>query len=275
MREWFVKQECDLFKYRFEHEPLEEKKKFLEHLNLNWKMVRERERERVIFSCLTCFSLQLSNEEKEAMRRELEICSRSKKLTMSFQDYVTNETFFEVDFEKVPQMVSSRGVYIKRGKAYVPMADQVNIVMLEYKSYLRRALESISKLLPRLEEDDRLRPILQNVEKQYVGLNYNDLSASSGTITASQVDSLVQRHAPLCMRSLSDSLKHDHHLKHEGRLQYGLFIKGMGLSVDEALIYWKHAFSNITPDKFQKEYAYNVRYNYGLEGKRTNYSPYR
>lgn len=208
------------------------------------------------------------------MRQELEICSKPKKHTGA-QDYISSETFFEVDFEKVPLMVASRGVYVKKGKAYVPMTEQVNIVMLEYKTYLQRALESISKLLSQLEEDDRIRPILLNVEKQYIGFNYNDGPASTGTVTASEVDNLVQRHAPLCMRNLSDNLKHDRHLKHDGRLQYGLFIKGMGLSVEEALIYWRTAFSNTAPDKFSKDYAYNIRYNYGLEGKRTNYNPYR
>lgn len=208
------------------------------------------------------------------MRQELEICSRPKQGAVA-QDYIANETFFEVDFEKVPQMISSRGVYVKKGKAYVPMSEQVNIVMLEYKYYLQQALDSISKLLPRLEEDDRIRPILLNVERQYMGISYNDITSASGSVNAQQVDPLVQRHAPLCMRNLSDSLKHDRHLKHDGRLQYGLFIKGMGLSVEEALVYWRTAFSNTTADKFQKEYSYNIRYNYGLEGKRTNYSPYR
>lgn len=77
------------------------------------------------------------------------------------------------------------------------------------------------------------------------------------------------------MRNLHDSLRADKHLKHGGRLQYGLFLKGIGLSVEEAMIFWRQAFANITDDKFQKEYAYNIRYNYGLEGKRVNYSPYR
>jgi DNA primase large subunit len=77
------------------------------------------------------------------------------------------------------------------------------------------------------------------------------------------------------MRNLQDSLKADKHLKHGGRLQYGLFLKAIGLSVEEALVFWRTGFSNITDDKFQKEYAYNVRYNYGLEGKRVNYNPYR
>lgn len=40
LRDWFVKQETALFKYRFEQESLEEKKSFLRHLNLNWKIVR-------------------------------------------------------------------------------------------------------------------------------------------------------------------------------------------------------------------------------------------
>jgi DNA primase large subunit len=175
----------------------------------------------------------------------------------------------------VPQLVGQRGVYIKKGKAYVPMLDQINIVMLEYKRRLETSLENISKLLPRLEEDERIKPILLNVEKQYLGRTYNETSHTSGTIEAQDVDSYVQRHAPLCMKNLNDSLKHDKHLKHFGRLQYGLFLKGIGLSVEQALVFWRTAFSNITDDKFQKEYAYNVRYNYGLEGRRTDYNPYR
>ncbi|KAI7905502.1 eukaryotic and archaeal DNA primase, large subunit-domain-containing protein [Cokeromyces recurvatus] len=253
LREWFLNQETALFKYRFEQESFEEKKKFLQQLDLNWKM--------------------LTDEEKESMREELEICSKPKTGVM-VEDYVSNETFFEVDFEKVPYMVSNRSVYVKGGKAYVPMNDQINIVMLEFKNHLSEALEAISKLLPRLEEDDRLKPILLNVEKQYTGRTYNDYAVTNGTITAKDVEPLVQRHAPLCMRNLQDALKANKHLKHDGRLQYGLFLKGIGLSVGEALIFWRTAFSNITDDKFRKEYAYNIRYNYGLEGKRVNYSPY-
>lgn len=77
------------------------------------------------------------------------------------------------------------------------------------------------------------------------------------------------------MRNLHEALRADKHLKHGGRLQYGLFLKGIGLSIEEALRFWRIAFSNMTDDKFQKEYAYNIRYNYGLEGRRVNYKPYR
>lgn len=39
------------------------------------------------------------------------------------------------------------------------------------------------------------------------------------------VDDVARKHFPPCMRNLYDRLKRDHHLKHFGRLQLGLFLK--------------------------------------------------
>jgi DNA primase large subunit len=47
------------------------------------------------------------------------------------------------------------------------------------------------------------------------------------------------------------------------------------LTVDEALIFWRSAFSTASDDKFRKEYQYNIRHSYGLEGGRRNYTPHR
>ena len=50
----------------------------------------------------------------------------------------------------------------------------------------------------------------------------------------------------------------------------------VGLSIDEAIVFWRKAFGGrITDDKFNKEYKYNIRHSYGLEGKRTNYPALR
>jgi DNA primase large subunit len=43
--------------------------------------------------------------------------------------------------------------------------------------------------------------------------------------------------------------------------------------VEEALIFWRKSFSSTTDDKFNKDYKYNIRHGYGLEGKRMNYPP--
>ena len=44
-------------------------------------------------------------------------------------------------------------------------------------------------------------------------------------------------------------------------------------SLEQALLFWRQQFAPRTPaDKFQREYAYTLRYNYGREGKRTAWS---
>ena len=75
------------------------------------------------------------------------------------------------------------------------------------------------------------------------------------------------------------TLRKTSHLKHFGRLQYTLFLKGIGLSLDECLIFWRHAFKLVTDDTFNKEYRYNIRHSYGDIGgdairRGRGYSPF-
>ena len=77
------------------------------------------------------------------------------------------------------------------------------------------------------------------------------------------------------MQLIHKHLNINSHLKHSGRLQYGLFLKGVGLSLDESLQFFKSKFSKVTnEDKFERQYAYGIRHNYGKEGKRADYFPY-
>ena len=60
----------------------------------------------------------------------------------------------------------------------------------------------------------------------------------------------------------------EHYLERGSRLQYGQFLKGNGLSVNEVMKYWRNAFLNMTYDQFNNIFFYKIRYNYGLEGKK-------
>merc|ERR1712187_534419 len=77
------------------------------------------------------------------------------------------------------------------------------------------------------------------------------------------------------MQQIYNTLKSTGRLKYKGRLQLGLFLKGIGIPIEEALSLWRKLFThNESKDKFYKEHSYNLRHNYGQEGSRKNYRPY-
>lgn len=137
--------------------------------------------------------------------------------------------------------------------------------------------------MPELDEDDRLSPILNHLSKNFItpdAAYRSDTGAPDGAeISARNIDNLAT-HFPLCMQHLHRSLRRDAHLKHFGRLQYSLFLKGIGLSLEECLTFWRTAFSRKTTDaEFDTKYRYNVRHVYGDVGGDANrrgggYSPF-
>jgi DNA primase large subunit len=82
----------------------------------------------------------------------------------------------------------------------------------------------ISRALPTLEEDDRVLPMLEAMAQQGAAMDVNVKMLPAGSISASQVDE-VQVSFPMCMRSMHSALRSTHHLRHWGRMQYGLFLK--------------------------------------------------
>ncbi|KAI0524604.1 hypothetical protein KFK09_003981 [Dendrobium nobile] len=164
--------------------------------------------------------------------------------------------FFKVPFEEVPELVANRRVFLLKGNAYVAM-NQV-----KWTSTIRE------------QEKDRLTPIVEALGSSYLGPDYSQPMEFTD-ISLKDIDQLANTSFPLCMRHLFNRLREDHHLKHGGRMQLGLFLKGVGLNLENALAFWRAEFSQkVGSERFDKEYAYTVRHNYGKEGKRTDYTPY-
>jgi DNA primase large subunit len=112
-----------------------------------------------------------------------------------------------------------------------------------------------------------------------IDFNLYEPSAPVGEdkIRLADLDYYQRKHFPPCMKTLYTALKNQHHLKHYGRLQLGLFMKGLGLTLEESLAFWKKEFTkkhDIDGEKFEKNYAYNIRHSYGMEGKRQDYKPW-
>lgn len=249
LRRWFLTQECELFRYRFNTLNPTEITSFIRDNEMNYEPI--------------------DDAEKLALLPKLKACGF--KLT---EETVKRTDYFKVNFEEALDLVKHRRVFISRGFAYVPRSDLLSIIAGAFRLQLSMALTLTSKALPQLEEDSRLLPMLGNLSKQYLGTEYGT-KTKTNAVTAADVPALAEESFPMCMRHSQSALTETHHLKHGARMQYGLFLKGIGMKLEDALLFWRTEFTKaMGADKFEKSYAYNIRHNYGKEGKRTDYTPY-
>uniref|UniRef100_A0A6Q2ZQI9 DNA primase large subunit n=1 Tax=Esox lucius TaxID=8010 RepID=A0A6Q2ZQI9_ESOLU len=230
LRRWFIQQEIDLFRYRFNCLNSKSKREFLHLNNLRYD-------------------------------------------TVSGENKILNEKL--VPFQDALDLVRTRKVYLKEGFVYVPHMEIVTIVLNDFRTRLSKALALTARSLPAVQSDERLQPLLNHLSHAYVGQDYS-IQKSIGKISLDQIETLSAKSYPLCMRQLHRALRESHHLRHGGRMQYGLFLKGVGLTLDQALQFWRSEFvkGKVDADKFDKAYAYSIRHMFGKEGKRTDYTPY-
>lgn len=248
LRRWFISRELELFKMRFMIMKSDAVDQFFKLNNL-------------------CYTY-ISDEEKNQLMKNL----RESTFYQNTQN-IENFKFYKVKFYEVLDLIKARKVYLKGGYAYVPHKDFVSVLSAQYRTHLRLSLAVACQHLGEIEQDERLVSLLKGLHQSYSGNDF--ISDTKVVIPIESIDSLSTKSFPLCMRQLHEQLRSAHHLKHGGRLQYGLFLKGIGVTLEDSLRFWREEFTKIMEtDKFEKQYAYNVRYNYGKEGSKKNYAPF-
>ncbi|XP_037491591.1 probable DNA primase large subunit isoform X2 [Jatropha curcas] len=253
LRKWFLSMETALFRNRFRLLTAEAQRALFAEFGLPYKAV--------------------PGAEIEGVKEKLVQVARSIGQPIPSSDAI----YYKVPFEEVPELVAGRRVFICKGYAYVAMNQVVSLVVTQFRSLLSKTLILTNRKwtsMIRENEKDRLTPIVEALCTSYLGPDYSQ-PKEFGDISIKDIDAVANSSFPLCMRQLFEKLREDHHLKHGGRMQLGLFLKGIGLNLDDALAFWKAEFSQkVGAEKFDKEYAYSIRHNYGKEGKRTDYTPY-
>ncbi|GMH02268.1 hypothetical protein Nepgr_004107 [Nepenthes gracilis] len=253
LRKWFLAMESTLFRYRFRSESFEAQRALLAEFDLPYKAV--------------------SIAEFESVKEKLLQVARSLGQPQTSVDVL----FYKVPFEEVPELVAGRRVYIQKGHAYIAMNQVVSLVVTQFRSHLSKALILTNRKWTstiREQEKDRLTPIVEALSTSYLGPDCSQ-PKEYAEISLKDIDQVAKRSFPLCMHHLFEKLREDHHLKYGGRMQLGLFLKGVGLKLDDALAFWKAEFSiKVGPERFDKEYAYSIRHSFGKEGKRVDYTPY-
>ena len=133
----------------------------------------------------------------------------------------------------MPDLVEKRKVFLKLGKAYLPVSEQQSLIVAEFSTNLELALEvyllfeflsnpqQTARALPRLDEDDRLVPILNHLSLGFTAPEYTTSPSAVGAVNAAQIDQVtifpflgirdliffkLLKHYPLCMRHLHKTL---------------------------------------------------------------------
>ncbi len=120
LRQRFTRVETQLFRLRFSADDPRERTAFIEGLSLDWEPV--------------------SDEEKREFSSELMATVTATYGKKAYQP-IDDETFRKVDWMRVPDLVESRKVFLRAGKAYVPSKEQQSLVLTEFVERLERALE--------------------------------------------------------------------------------------------------------------------------------------
>ncbi|XP_071627500.1 DNA primase large subunit isoform X3 [Temnothorax longispinosus] len=243
-KHWFLKQEARLFKWRFS--------------SLDNEGVRQ-------FMCVNNFVFTpISQSEKEDIREYLRISS-------PHVSDIDNTQFYRIPFSHVASLIKKRKVFIMQGEAFITEQEMAFVFVSHFRRILISGFEIAREARANLYNDERFTRIFANLENvihtestilvqepeilQYVSLN--------------KLDMLAETSYPLCMRVLHRVLKKTHHLTHGGRIQYGLFLKGIGISFSDSMTFWKGSRRDYQPYTCQKimESGVGPRDNHGCPFK--------
>lgn len=77
----------------------------------------------------------MPQDQKNALREQL--LSAAPYLSKSFE----TESYYRVHWTKVSDLVEKRRVFLEKGMAYVPVSQQISLVLAEFSRRLDAALE--------------------------------------------------------------------------------------------------------------------------------------
>jgi DNA primase large subunit len=192
-------------------------------------------------------------------------------------DLTRSTKFYKVKFTEVIDLVATRQVFLRNGLAFVPQYDIASILGARFRTMLSKRMVHANKALPTTVHDDRILDALKKLQQASSSSPGPVLARSGGGVAPQELPRVAGESFPMCMREMNRELSQRHHLKHQGRLEFTLFLKGIGLSMDDCIAYMRQELlknGRMKPDEFTRHYQYNIRHAYGKEGKRMDYPPH-
>lgn len=232
-------------------------------------------------------SIWFINMETQLFKNRIERCDKNAKMFFlekfwphlnisethpEFIEYATsfnienhNEAVFDnkikVHFSKCSDLLAKRIHKLDAG--YLLFNDDVMRSWLasEFKKYVTSRVDILYEQLV-MNPDERFDKLAK------------DLFVEGNARSTVTKDALEKEQVfPLCMKGLMEKLRTQKYLKYNDRQALCLFLKDIGLPLNDTIHFFRTHFK-ASMDQFNKEYLYSIRHNYGLEGKRANYTSF-
>ncbi|VVC28967.1 DNA primase large subunit, eukaryotic/archaeal [Cinara cedri] len=227
-----------------------------------------------IIEDIQCFSLTDDN-----IDVLLKVCLEYKKKTHATCFENCNEQYIEVPWQKCPTLVSSRKINLIEGIAIVP-CSQWNILLVDlFRLIYIKSLYRIHRSISTLAEKSLQIEYLQDKINWF----YNSKIAFWKNINKQiSLDELFLKKQllPPCMLISLNSLTANHRLTHHPRYLLTLFLKDIGVPIDQTLMLFEREYSKCGNLKsacthnwkgHHRQIEYNVQHTYGLVGSKKKY----
>ncbi|RMG42460.1 MAG: hypothetical protein D6732_00905 [Methanobacteriota archaeon] len=187
-------------------------------------------------------------------------------------------SYFGVHFTQAPFLLRKRIGRLIKGWVIIDMKSAIPFVKREFEYRLRKEMDSLRERMetrPNLKrqamifyeyiQKDVFEKIMQP-RRETVNL---DIISLDGDLESNYLK------LPPCIQDLLHRVDREGYIGHWERFQLGIFLKQIGMPVEEQLQFWySKAVDNIgiSFEQFQKKAGYIIRHIYGLEGGKIDYN---
>ncbi|MHA2502529.1 MAG: hypothetical protein ACXAE3_06660 [Candidatus Kariarchaeaceae archaeon] len=270
---WFLEYEGDLFQYRFENALWSDKEKVLDFLfpddefGQNWMVLDD------LIAHLGEDLIQELNIPPLNTRKEQ--AKKSQYLTYKGEEFGMQKMIaLSYRYASAHLLRRNKRIIIYKGWVLLSLDRYSTTIKHRYQDLFQ---EDLDKLRERIKteasgEIKRLRGQINDLIHRHISPKY-----SLNTVGSLNLEGTINNMIlfPPCIQELLQKVDETGYLNHNQRLQLGLFLKHIGMGVDEQLRYWyERAVDNkgLSFEEFESRAGYNIRHLYGLEGSEKDYN---
>lgn len=188
-------------------------------------------------------------------------------------------SYFSVPWQKCPTLVSSRKVHLINGIAHVPCNQWTGMLVDLFRLIYVKSLHQIGRSMSALAENNSQLEYLSDKINRYYYSKIASWRNTGEVMSLSTIDSNKEL-LPPCMLLSLNSLFTNHRLAHDPRYRLTLFLKEIGVPLNQTIMLFKQEYSqngNLTCrcthtwEKHKKKIEYYIRHTYGMLGSKKNY----